>query len=386
MAALKLDRRSRGSSAVTKTAQRGSIFTGLKLLISHTTSKINNKLRTQDDTKVTKPKATGKTTNKQETLERAITNPSHDSEISQASTAETLASKLRPDNYAPPAALPHPTLTARDFELGGSLGRGAFGCVYLSRHRTTNYICALKIISKAQCTSASEEKLIRRELEIHQHLTHKNILKLLSWFHDDKSIYLVLEYAAGGSLYSRMKKQPKRRFDEKATAGFIAQMASALRYMHSKHIMHRDIKPENILLGLHSEIKLADFGYSVHSESGLRSTVCGTLDYYSPEVALMLQKPGENQEYYTNAIDQWSLGVLTYELLVGKPPFKTKSSQATQKKIADFTGKGLRIPGHVSEEAGKLIKELLNLDAEKRMSLDDVLRHPWIKKNVEMVD
>lgn len=99
-------------------------------------------------------------------------------------------------------------------------------------------------------------------------------------------------------------------------------MAMALRYMHSKNIIHRDIKSENILVGLHSEIRLADFGYRVHSESGLRSTVCGTLDYLSPEVALMMLKPGKSEEYYTKAIDQWSLGVLMYELLVGRPLFE----------------------------------------------------------------
>ena len=169
---------------------------------------------------------------------------------------------------------------------------------------------------------------------------------------------MVLEYAAGGSLYSKLNKQPKGRFAERTTAQYIAQMAEALRYMHGKNILHRDIKPENILLGFHNEIKLADFGYSVHSESGFRSTVCGTLDYLSPEVAIMLLKPGKTQEYYTKAIDQWSLGVLTYELLVGKPPFEMKSAKATQKKIANFKGKGLKFPGHVSKDAEQLIREV----------------------------
>ena len=105
-------------------------------------------------------------------------------------------------------------------------------------------------------------------------------------------MYLVLEFAPGGSLYSKLKKQPKGRFTEHQTAIYITQLASALRYMHSKNIMHRDLKSENILLGFHSEIKLADFGYSVHSEFGFRSTVCGTADYLSPEIAAMAMKPG----------------------------------------------------------------------------------------------
>jgi aurora kinase len=279
------------------------------------------------------------------------------------SKSSSSSSELRSDAVASSfsnGSEPHPTLTAHDFELGGTLGRGKFGRIYLARHLTTSYICALKIISKAQASTEEEETLIRREVEIHSNLAHKNILKLLSWFHDEKSIYLVLEFAPGGSLYSKMDKQPKGRFTKHQTAAYIAQITSAIRYMHSKNIMHRDIKPENILLGFHSEIKLADFGYSVHSESGFRSTVCGTVDYLSPEVAVMLLKPGKSQEYYTKAIDQWSLGVLTYELLVGKPPFEMKTEKGTQKKIANFKGKGIKFPGHVSKEAEELIREVSN--------------------------
>jgi len=300
-------------------------------------------------------------TKNQESSDRAVSRLSASDEGPRSSASNSPKPGLHAATVLSPAP-PHPTLSTYDFEIGGSLGRGKFGRVYLARHLATNYVCALKIISKAQCSSTSEEKLIRRELETHRNLAHKNILKLLSWFHDVKSIYLVLEFAPGGSLYSKMQKQPQGRFDEKTTAQFIVQMAEALRYMHAKNILHRDIKPENILLGLHAEIKLADFGYSVHSESGLRSTVCGTLDYLSPEVALMMLKPGKTQDYYTKAIDQWSLGVLTYELLVGKPPFEMKSSVETQRRIAKFKDKTLKFPGHVSIEAEGLIRQVCSAD------------------------
>lgn len=261
------------------------------------------------------------------------------------------------------------TLTVQDFEVGGTLGHGRFGHVYLARHISSNYVCALKRIAKSQCMKDDDEKFIRRELETHQNLVHRNILKLLSWFHDDRDIYLVLEYAPGGSLYSKLKKQPKGRFDEPTAAQYIAQMAEALRYMHSKSIMHRDIKPENILLGLYNEIKLADFGYSVHSSSGTRSTLCGTLDYLSPEMAIMMLKPGQSKEFYTKAVDQWSLGILMYELLVGKPPFEMRSSAATKKRIAAFKGKGLKFPGHVSKHAEELIIEVRLLSLSVRIRI-----------------
>jgi len=277
--------------------------------------------------------------------------------MTASSSSDGLQSDTGASSYSA-SSEPHPSLTARDFEVGATLGHGKFGRVYLARHLATNYICALKIISKAQASTQEEEKLIRRELEIHQNLSHKNILKLLSWFHDETSIYLVLEFAPGGSLYSRLKKQPKSRFTEQQTAIYMVQIVSALRYMHSKKIMHRDIKPENILLGLYSEIKLADFGYSVHSESGHRSSVCGTLDYLSPEVAVMMLKPGMSVGWYTKAIDQWSLGILMYELLVGRPPFEMRNTKSTQRKIANFKGKEIKFPGHISQGAEELMREV----------------------------
>jgi serine/threonine protein kinase len=150
--------------------------------------------------------------------------------------------------------------------------------------------------------------------------------------------------------------------------------------MRSKKIYHRKIKPENVLLGLHREIKLADFGYAVHPE--FRPTVCGTLDYLSPEIALIMFKPGRTEEYYAKAIGQWSLGILCCELFVGRPTFETKSMAATQKKIAGFTGKWIMFSGHVSKEAEGLVRVMLDLDADKGMKVEEVLVHKWIVMHV----
>ncbi|KAF2635978.1 kinase-like protein [Massarina eburnea CBS 473.64] len=276
---------------------------------------------------------------------------------------------------------PRTDLTIASFELGGKLGSGQFGHVHLARHRATDYICALKLISKADCVKGGQEEMVRRELEVHTNLAHANILRIFAWFHDNDNICLVLEYAPNGTLFSLLGKQPERRFSESMTATYISQIAQGLRYMHRKNIIHRDIKPENILLGFHHEIKLADFGWSVHSVSNLRSTVCGTIDYLAPEIAIMLTKPGKTDQWYTNAVDQWSLGVLTYELLTGRTPFETWDAEATKRRIAEFKGM-VRFPQHVSKAAEDFIKQLLNLDAEKRLGLSEVLQHPWILGHV----
>jgi aurora kinase len=357
-------------------------------------------LRTSGAGKVTKAATKGDTIPERERLKQVVERLSV---IESSVNAKSSSPQPIPDtsHQAIPVASPRPildvlstatphiplqapsTLTSGDFEVGGTLGKGKFGRVFLARYLSTNYICALKILSKASCSSSSEEKLIRREIEVHQNLFHRNILKLLSWFHDATNIYLVLEYAPGGSLYTRLKKQPKGYFDEPTTARYIAQTAHALRYMHAKNILHRDIKPENILFGLHGEIKLADFGYAVHSDSNMRSTVCGTLDYLAPEVAVMMPNPGQSDEFYTNAVDRWSLGVLMYELLVGKPPFEMKSSEKTHRKIAEFKGEGIKFPRHVSGEARALVGESLNLEADQRLGFDGVLGHEWVVRHVD---
>jgi len=147
-------------------------------------------------------------------------------------------------------------------------------------------------------------------------------------------------------------------------------MADALKYLHAKHVIHRDIKPENLLIGMSGELKIADFGWSVHAPGNRRTTLCGTLDYLPPEMV-------EGRDH-TEKVDLWALGVLTFEFIVGKPPFEDMAGySATYKRIARVD---LHVPDWVSPEAKDLIVRLLQYDPEKRLALDKVAVHPWIKK------
>ncbi|KJZ78949.1 Serine kinase ark1 [Hirsutella minnesotensis 3608] len=257
------------------------------------------------------------------------------------------------------------------FEIGRPLGKGKFGRVYLARERTSGFICALKVLHKCELQAGDFERQVRREIEIQSNLRHPNILQLFGHFHDSKRVFLILEFAGKGELYKHLRRE--NRFPEWKAAQYIAQMASALRYLHRKHIIHRDIKPENILVGIHGEIKISDFGWSVHAPNNRRRTLCGTLDYLPPEMV----KPGSRDNSYNEKIDLWSLGVLTYEFLVGEAPFED-TPVMTHRRIARAD---MRIPSFVSPEARDLIKRLLVLDPEKRLPLEQVQQHPWIIKH-----
>lgn len=259
--------------------------------------------------------------------------------------------------------------TLNDFEIGKPLGRGKFGTVYLAREKKTKYIVALKVLQKSQLLKAGVEHQLRREIEIQSHLRNQNILRMYGYFYDHKRIYLILEYSPGGELYKKLTS--KGRFSERVSARYISDLAQALKFCHSKHVIHRDIKPENLLVGAKGEIKIADFGWSVHAPTSRRNTLCGTLDYLPPEMV-------EGREH-DEMVDVWSLGVLLYEFLVGSPPFEAEGHTATYRRISRVD---LKFPPGVPIDAQDLISRLLRKDPRQRMSLDSVQTHPWVLRSL----
>lgn len=173
-------------------------------------------------------------------------------------------------------------LALADFDIGRPLGHGRYGRVYLAREKQSKFICALKIMKLSELNKDEMWHQLRREIEIQSQLRHVNVLRLYSYFYDTKNVYLVVEYAAKGELYKILQKS--QHFSEPLTANYIASLASALQYCHSKHVIHRDIKPENLLIGARDNVKLSDFGWSVHHGQTRRQTMCGTLDYLAPEM------------------------------------------------------------------------------------------------------
>ncbi|XP_037933243.1 aurora kinase B-like, partial [Teleopsis dalmanni] len=216
--------------------------------------------------------------------------------------------------------------SVKDFEMGAPLGRGKFGRVYIARERASKYLVAMKVLFKDELRRGNVEKRVLYEIEIQSQLKHPNILRLLTWFHDNERIYLALELASEGELYKHLRNSKDQRFDEFRSAKYTYQVADALNYCHLNNVIHRDLKPENILLTSSDDIKLADFGWSTHTPSNRRRTFCGTLDYIPPEMV--------SREHYDASVDQWCLGILCYEFLTGRAPFESSSNEKTYEKIS----------------------------------------------------
>lgn len=238
----------------------------------------------------------------------------------------------------------------------------------MARERKTKYVVALKVMYKHQLQSNQVEHQLRREIEIQGHMRHNHILRLYGYFYDEKRVYLLLEFAAKGEMYKVLQKE--KQFTEERSAKYIGQLASALKYCHDCNVIHRDIKPENLLLGRKDELKIADFGWSVHAPNSKRQTLCGTLDYLSPEMIQGLS--------HDKMVDIWSLGVLCYEFLVGRPPFDHENQTETYQRIAKVN---FSYPAHVSPVARDFISKLLKKDPSERLYIDGIMRHPFITRS-----
>jgi len=261
-----------------------------------------------------------------------------------------------------------PRWTTKDFDFGRKIGEGRFGKIYLARVKLTGHVVALKVMSKDFIVAQDLVLQLKREINVQQHCRHCNVLRLFAWFWDDTRVYLVLEYASGGTLGDIVGV---RTCPEPEAAKYVADIAMALRYLHHRNVAHRDLKLENLLLTSEGRVKVADFTWAVYcgSVQTKRTTLCGTLDYLAPEMV------SSTQPEYDTSVDMWSLGVVLFELLSGRAPFECSEPKDTVKRIQDAS---VDMPQGISPPCEDLLRLLLNRDRAKRLSAKEVLHHPWI--------
>ena len=265
---------------------------------------------------------------------------------------------------------PEPKIT--DFQIIKELGAGSFGHVYLVKHKVTKAEYAIKAIDKRNKTNQEEKPYFRREIEVMYKIHHPNVVKLYGHFEDNNYCYFIMEYISKGNVFTLIPTDKKKRINQKVVASLIKDVISAVYYLHNMHpiIIHRDIKPENVLLGDNLVAKLTDFGWSNYmQEDEKRTTVCGTPIYLAPEI---IKEQGHDEK-----VDIWCIGVLCFELMTGNVPFQGNDIDTLKENILHLK---IAWPKDINVDAKNLIKKILKSDPAARISLEEMLQHPFFTK------
>ncbi|XP_035748398.1 serine/threonine-protein kinase SIK3 isoform X5 [Egretta garzetta] len=226
---------------------------------------------------------------------------------------------------------------------------------------------AIKIIDKTQLDEENLKKIFR-EVQIMKMLCHPHIIRLYQVMETERMIYLVTEYASGGEIFDHLVAHG--RMAEKEARRKFKQIVAAVNFCHCRNIVHRDLKAENLLLDANLNIKIADFGFSnIFTPGQLLKTWCGSPPYAAPELF-------EGKEYDGPKVDIWSLGVVLYVLVCGALPFDGSTLQNLRARV--LSGK-FRIPFFMSTECEHLIRHMLVLDPSKRLSMEQICKHKWMK-------
>uniref|UniRef100_A0A453I5H8 non-specific serine/threonine protein kinase n=1 Tax=Aegilops tauschii subsp. strangulata TaxID=200361 RepID=A0A453I5H8_AEGTS len=236
-----------------------------------------------------------------------------------------------------------------DFELLKLVGQGAFGKVYQVRRKCTSDIYAMKVMRKDKILEKNHAEYMKAERDILTKVDHPFVVQLRYSFQQTKyRLYLVLDFVNGGHLFFQLYQQGL--FREELARIYTAEIVSAVAHLHANGIMHRDLKPENILLDAHGHAMLTDFGLAKEFDENTRSnSMCGTVEYMAPEI---VQGRGHDK-----AADWWSVGILLFEMLTGKPPFFGGNRDKIQQKIVK---EKMKLPTYLSSEVHSLLKGLLH--------------------------
>ena len=296
----------------------------------------------------------------------------------------------------------------KDIEIINIIGKGAYGDVYMGRNLRTKEVYAIKKITKKQLESETIYQYFNNEIFILKHLNHPNIIAFKSLIDYKADIYLSTEYCNGGNLEQAMKyhlETFKKPISENIARYFIFNILQGIIYLNKNNLIHRDIKSDNILLHFENEedlithnflkakIKIIDFGFARYLEQNeLAGSLVGTPMYMEPSIlkTFMTSKSRVVDGFYDKKVDVWSLGILTYELLIGIVPFIARNIKGLFHSVEqrDFCiPKEEKRNLELSEAAINFIDRTLNIDMNMRPLPEELIKDPWImgkfdKKNL----
>lgn len=257
-----------------------------------------------------------------------------------------------------------------DFTILKLIGKGAFGKVMLVRKNDTGRLYAMKQLDKDHVLSLAAVTFTLTERHVLKTYNHPFVVSLKYSFQTKSSLFMVLDYVGGGELFYHMAERGV--FDEDTVRFYAAQIVLALGFLHDHGVTYRDLKPENLLLDIHGNICLCDFGLCKEQVDGENTfTLCGSPEYMAPEV---LQGRG-----YGRSVDWWALGILIYEMLTGLPPFYSEDAMEMSQNILTAP---IHFPDHLSKNIMSLIVQLLKRDPARRLGsgpgdAEDIKAHPF---------
>ncbi|GER41825.1 calcium-dependent protein kinase [Striga asiatica] len=267
------------------------------------------------------------------------------------------------------------------YTLGDELGRGQYGKTFLCTQKKTGKKFACKSIAKRRLLTQEDVQGVRREIQIMRHLAeNRDVISIMGAYEDSVAVYVVMELCRGGELFERILKHDF--YSEEKAAELTRKIVGVIEKCHSLGVMHRDLKPENFLFvddDEDSDLKLIDFGLSVFFKQGKKfSEVVGSPHYIAPEVLC---------NYYGPEADIWSAGVIVYILLCGVLPFWGDSDQEIFGKVLNGDIDFLSDPWpNISECAKDLVKKMLVRNPKRRITAQQILRHPWLQVNQNKID
>jgi polo-like kinase 1 len=263
--------------------------------------------------------------------------------------------------------------TVRLYQKGSFLGKGGFARVYEFINIESKRLFAGKVIEKVSLSKSRVRQKLMTEIKIHKSLNHPGIVKFEHFFEDCENVFILLELCQNHSLSELIRR--RKRLTEIEVQCYLMQIIDALIYLHGQKVIHRDIKLGNLLLNEKMQVKLADFGLAckLEFEGERKNTICGTPNYIAPEI--IGGGCGHSFE-----VDVWSLGVLAFTMLVGRPPFETSDVKDTYRRIKC---NAYSFPEHVdlSFEAKELIIKILVLDPKERPTLTEIKNFRFFSKN-----
>lgn len=264
----------------------------------------------------------------------------------------------------------------RKYFKGRLLGKGGFAKCYEFNCAENHKVFAGKVVAKSSLVKSRAKQKLISEIKIHKSLHHPQIVAFEHYFEDTENVYILLEICHNQTLNDLLKR--RKRLTEIEVQCYIVQLIKALKYLHSHRVIHRDLKLGNLFLTDKMELKVGDFGLAtkLDFEGERKRTVCGTPNYIAPEI--LDGKTGHSYE-----VDIWSLGVIIYTLIIGKPPFETRDVKTTYKRIK-MNAYSFPENAIISEAAKNLIAQILVNDPSKRPTLDQILTHDFFNQGTSI--